>query len=205
MRSILEWSTQRKSDSDLRALRNSYVDLQDQHAELKDAHSALIRNTAHTIAAQKSEISTLSRQVQLLMEELSEFKHIAESRSQNIEELQNQLNELSVAQDGMEQRAADDENWAVVRDELHRQANHLRTVESANAKMTAELAILRQRHTNVEILKEQMRELERKARGAEDLREKAVRLEAELDAARKEREEWCVCVLCVIRSAYERV
>lgn len=182
--------SQRKSDGDLRALRNSYVSLQDEHAELQDTHAALSRSTAHTIAAQKSEVSTLSRQAQLLMEELDEFKRIAESRSHNIDELQNQLNELSVAQDGVDQRAADDENWAVVREELHRQANHLRTVESANAKMTAELGILRQRHANAEILKEQKRELEIKARGTEELREKVIKLEAELETARKEREDW---------------
>ena len=66
----------------------------------------------------------------------------------------------------------------------------MRQLESANAKMTAELNVLRDKQTSVEVLKEQKRDLERKLRGTEELREKVVRLEAELDAARKEREEW---------------
>ena len=164
--------------------------LQDEHAELQDAHAALARSTAHTIASQKSEVSTLARQAQMLMEELAEFKNIAESRSRNIEELQNELNEISAVQNAAATRQADDENWTVIREELHRQASHLRTVESANAKMTAELAILRQRNANVEILREQKRELERRAVAADELQEKVIKLEAELEAARKEREDW---------------
>lgn len=86
----------------------------------------------------------------------------------------------------------EDENWAIIREELHRQANHLRTVEAANAKMTSELNVLRQRNTSLEVLKEQRRELEKKVEGMQQLKEKVVRLEAELDAARKEREDWYV-------------
>lgn len=89
-------------------------------------------------------------------------------------------------------REVDDESWTVVREELHRQASHVRTIEAANAKMNAELTTLRQRHANIEILKEQKRDLEQKVRGVEELRETVAKLEAELEAARKEREEWCV-------------
>lgn len=126
----------------------------------------------------------------MLKDELAEFKNIAESRSHNIEELQAQLNEMSVDQDTVSRRSGDDENWEIVRDELHRQSNHVRTLESANTRMKTELAVLRQRHENIEILKEQKRELERKARDADELRERVVRLEAELDASRSERQEW---------------
>lgn len=128
----------------------------------------------------------------MLNEELLEFKNIAASRSHNIEELQIQLNELSVAQDEVAQRVVDNENWAVVRDELHRQADHLRAVESENSRMKSELSNLRKRQANAEILKEQIRELERKAHGAEQAREQVTILEAKLEAARKETEEWYI-------------
>ena len=85
-----------------------------------------------------------------------------------------------------------DEDWTVVREELHRQAKYMRQLESANTKMTAELNVLREKQTSVEVLKEQKRDLERKLHGADELREQVVKLEAELDAARQEREEWCV-------------
>ena len=74
----------------------------------------------------------------------------------------------------------------------------MRQLESMNAKMTAEPNILREEQTSVEVLKEQKRELERKLRGADELRETVVKLEAELSAARKEREEWCVTRVIVL-------
>ena len=79
---------------------------------------------------------------------------------------------------------------SVVREELHRQANYLRTLESTNAKLTSELTILRERQSSVEVLKEENRGLEKKMQVLEELRTKVVRLEAEVEAGRREREEW---------------
>ena len=174
----------------MRALRNSYIALREQHADLEDAHSLLTRNTAHTIATQRSEVATLQEQVDVLQKELAEFKQIADQRSRALEELQEQFEDLSVAQANTSHREVDDESWTVVREELHRQAEHARSIEAANAKMSSELTILRQRHANIEVLKEQKRELERKAQGMNELREKVVKLEAEVAAAKNEREEW---------------
>jgi mitotic spindle assembly checkpoint protein MAD1 len=56
----------------------------------------------------------------------------------------------------------------------------------------AELSTLRERHTAIEVLREQNRALERRAASADELRETVVRLEAEVQAARAEREAWCV-------------
>lgn len=103
-----------------------------------------------------------------------------------------QYDELSAGQDSVTLQDGQNEDWTVVREELHRQAKYMRQLETANARMTGELNILREKQTSVEVLKEQKRELERKLYGTEDLREKVVKLEAELDSARKEREEWCV-------------
>ena len=180
---------QRKADADIRALRSSFDALHEDYADLKDAHSELSRSTSQLVASQKSEISTLSRQVRLLTDELDELRHIADQRSAAYEALQAQFDELSAEKDGLMGRK-EDESWGVVREELHRQAEYLRSLESTNAKATAELTILRERHTSIEVLKEQNRDLEKKAMVAEELRTKVVTLEAELEAARKEREEW---------------
>lgn len=77
-----------------------------------------------------------------------------------------------------------------MREELGRQAEYLRSLEGKNAKMAAELNVLRERHASIEVLREKNRELERKAGVVDELRSKVVSLEAELEAARKEREEW---------------
>ncbi|GJE94153.1 mitotic arrest deficient-domain-containing protein [Phanerochaete sordida] len=180
----------RKADSDIRALRNSYVALREQNADLEDAHAALARSTTQTIATQRTEIATLQNQVEVLQQELSEYRKTADEQSHAYDDLHEQFEELSFAQANASHREVEDESWTVVREELHRQADHVRKIEAENAKMSSELTTLKQRHANIEVLKEQKRDLERKVRATEELREKVVKLEAELDAARKEREEW---------------
>ncbi|KAI0357178.1 MAD-domain-containing protein [Trametes cingulata] len=182
--------SKRQADNEIRTLRASLNALREQHVDLEEEHSTLARSTSQTIATQKSQITTLTRQVSLLENELAEFRRLAEERARAFEDLQAQFDELSASQGSFTQSNGQGEDWAVVREELHRQAKYVRQLESANAKMTAELNSLREKQTSVEVLKEQKRELERKVRGAEELREKVVRLEAELEAARKEREEW---------------
>jgi len=79
---------------------------------------------------------------------------------------------------------------AVVREELHRQAGYLRNLESTNAKLNSELNILRERHASVDVLREEKRGLERKVIMLEEMRNKVIRLEAEVEAGRQERETW---------------
>ncbi|KAI0739854.1 spindle assembly checkpoint component Mad1 [Daedaleopsis nitida] len=180
----------RKAEQEIRSLRSSLSTLRERHVDLEEEHSSLSRSASQTTATQKSQIITLTRQASLLETEVTEFKKIAEERARAFEELQAQYDELSSTQESFTLQNTHDEDWTVVREELHRQAKYMRQLESANAKMTAELNILREKQTSVEVLKEQKRELERRARAADELREKVVKLEAELDAARKEREEW---------------
>lgn len=71
-----------------------------------------------------------------------------------------------------------------------KQASYLRNLESSNARMSGELAQLRQRNESIEVLKEQKRDLERKLATTDTLRQSVVKLEAEVEAGRKEREEW---------------
>ncbi|KAI0822086.1 MAD-domain-containing protein [Trametes gibbosa] len=180
----------RKADSEVRALRAALQTLREQHVDLEEENASLARTTAQTNATQKSQIATLTHQVALLENEIAEFQRLAEERACAFQALQAQFEGLSASQSNITPNGAQEEDWTVVREELHRQANYTRELESANAKMTVELNAFRERQTSVEVLKEQKRDLERKVRSAEELREKVVKLEAELDAARKEREEW---------------
>ncbi|KZT64690.1 MAD-domain-containing protein [Daedalea quercina L-15889] len=180
----------RKADTELRALRTSLATLREEHAELTDEHESLSRSTTQALSTHKSQVTTLTRQVALLQDELSEYRQIAEERAQALETLRGELDDASAANESFTQKAADEETWAVVRAELSRQAEYMRTLEATNAKLGAENGALRERHVSVEVLKEQKRALERKLQGAEALREKVVRLEAELEAARHERATW---------------
>ena len=174
--------------------------LREEHADLQDAHSTLSRTTSQTIASQKSQLSILTHQTSLLTSELSESKSVAEERSVTIQILQDQLDELSGVQNSTQdaRKAVEDENWSIVREELHRQANYLRTLEGANAKMNMELNGLRERHASIEVMREEKRGLEKKVKVLEELREKVVKLEAEVEAGRREREEWSVHVSSII-------
>ncbi|TBU44830.1 MAD-domain-containing protein [Dichomitus squalens] len=182
--------TTQKADGELRSLRSQLMTLREQHVDLEEEHSNLSRSTSQTIAGQKAQIATLTRQVSLLENQMQAFQRLAEERARAFDELQAQFDDLNAAQDSVTLGAGQNEDWAVVREELHRQATYVRQLESANAKMGAELNILHERQTSVEVLKEQKRDLERRLRGADELREQVVKLEAELDAARKERQEW---------------
>ncbi|OCH91982.1 MAD-domain-containing protein [Obba rivulosa] len=186
-----EWAEDKcKLDSEIRSLRSSLLTLREQHADLQDEHAGLSRSTSQTITSQKSQVATLTRQVSLLETELTDVKRIAEERNRSYEELQSQLDELSAANESFVQKDTDEENWTIVREELHRQAEYMRKLETTNAKMSAELASLKEKHTSVEVLREQKRDLERRLQGYEELQEKSIRIEAELQAARREREEW---------------
>lgn len=165
------------------------MDLRGEHEELKDAYTNLSRDTTQVIESQKANIATLTSQLSLLQAELKDAQTIADQRHQALEDLQHQFDDVSVSQDVSRAALNDDESWTVVKEELHRQTSYLRTVEAENAKMTTELAILRQRQSNAEVLKEQKRELERRVRDTDVLQEQVVKLEAELAAALRERDE----------------
>ncbi|KZT27885.1 MAD-domain-containing protein [Neolentinus lepideus HHB14362 ss-1] len=180
----------RKFENQLRTLRTSYRNLQEEHTDLKEQHDQLSRITSLTIASQKTRISTLEQQVDALEAEVQDLRRLADERSRTIQEAQEHFDDLSVAQESFSRESLDEENWSVVREELHRQANYMRTLEATNAKLGQEVNALRERYASVEVLREEKRGLEAKLRALEPLREKVVRLEAEVEAARKEREDW---------------
>ncbi|KII90456.1 hypothetical protein PLICRDRAFT_106619 [Plicaturopsis crispa FD-325 SS-3] len=182
----------RKADEALRSARDALASLQQEHEDLDDAHSSLSRSTHQIIASQKSQIYTLTRQVSALEAELVEVKLLADERGQSIRAMQEKLDDLSTAQDITSRKSLEEDTWAVVRTELHKQAEYHRQLESVNAKQNAELAVLRERHASVEVLREEKRALERKVSTMEALRNKVAQLEAEVEAGRRERQEWSV-------------
>ncbi|KAF8873896.1 spindle assembly checkpoint component Mad1 [Infundibulicybe gibba] len=179
----------KKTETELRSLRSSLTQLREEHADLEDKHASLSRTTAQTISAQKSQLTTLDHRCQFLEDELSGARTLSEERLHTIQELQEECETLRTSQDQV-QHASAEGDMGVVREELHRQAAYLRELESVNAKMTAELSMLKERHASIAVLKEEKRGLEGKVKVMEELRAKVVRLEAEVAAGRREREEW---------------
>lgn len=181
---------QTKAEADLRSLRDALAALRDDHIEVEEAYSALQRTYAQAVSSQKAQSSTLTRRNAELEQELAEYRSIAEERDATIHALQLKLDEAEAVNDPILRRHDEDENWGVIRDELHRQATYMRSLETTNAKLNAELGRYKDRHANLEVLREEKRTLERKVTIMEELREKVVSLEAQVDAARRERQEW---------------
>jgi mitotic spindle assembly checkpoint protein MAD1 len=127
-----------------------------------------------------------------LEKEVADLRAIAEERGNTVQDLQQQLDDAHVTTDSSAKSSNENENWSVVRDELQRQAGYLRSLESINAKLTTELARYKDRHTSVEVLREEKRTLESKVAIMEGLREKVAKLEAQVEAARQERKDWQV-------------
>lgn len=123
----------------------------------------------------------------MLNEELRQAKSLAEERLRAMDELHSEFDELST----QSARPQEDQNMAVIREELHRQASYLRQLEASNTKLKAELS----RNGNVELLREEKRTLERRVKGADELRQRVAELEGQVDAARKEREDWLVATI----------
>ncbi|PBK75897.1 hypothetical protein ARMSODRAFT_985641 [Armillaria solidipes] len=171
----------KKTDAELRSLRANLTTLREEYEELQDSHSALSRSTSQTSATQESKITTLTRQVQLLEEELVQTKELAEERLRSMHDLQESINNLEEPP-----RREDNEDMTIIREELRRQATYLRQLESENV----ELRVLKARSQSIEVLKEEKRGLERKLRVMDELRHQVVELEAQVEAGRQERQEW---------------
>lgn len=175
-----------------RTLRANVLDLQAKCGDLQDDHSALKRTSTSTITTQASNITSLQRRVDMLTHELSQSQQLAADRGSKINALKEQIDELEADKESNAGARVADEQWKVVRDELQRQATQLRTSETLNARLSSEIQKYRSRNQSIEVLREEKRDLEKKLTRMEEVKERAARLEGELQAARTEREGWCV-------------
>ena len=83
-------------------------------------------------------------------------------------------------------------SWSVLRAELTHHGEHTHHIKAGHARATAELSILRERLEAIEVIREENHALKRGAASADELRETVVRLLGKVEAARAEREAWCV-------------
>ena len=190
----------------IRNLRTELTSAKAAHADLEDEHLDMKSENESLIATQKSQLVTFERQVDLLREELERSKELVQQQREAARQWREQLEELENLKTTSR---TDDDSWGVIREELHReslviilsgcwlfhyvgQTAHIKELETVNLGLTAEVHTLRSKSGNVEILKQANADLENKVRKLEGIKERAAGLEAEVDAARKEREQWCV-------------
>ncbi|KAG8977569.1 coiled-coil domain-containing protein mad1, partial [Tulasnella sp. 427] len=191
-RLVEEWSAEKKDlDRTVRTLRATLNQLQTEHDDLEGEFTNLRRSTSSSIASQKASLSTLERKVSLLEDELQRTRQIADQHKETARNLRDQVESLESQQaDTSRTSNGGDENWQVIREEMHRQTAHWKSLESTNAKLTAEVHSLRAKQQSVEVLREENRSLQQRLLKALEQEETIARLQGEVDAARREREEW---------------
>ncbi|KAH6879708.1 hypothetical protein BKA70DRAFT_1447745 [Coprinopsis sp. MPI-PUGE-AT-0042] len=139
----------------------------------------------------KSRLAMLNHRVVFPKYELSQYQHISDERSRIVADLQAQYDELVSQKDGVMRFEAKQEGMGVVREELDRQAEYPGTLEAKNVNHTSELAYLREHNQRIEVLREEKRALETKlVSRLDELEGKVVKLEAEVEAGRLDREAW---------------
>ncbi|PFH49876.1 hypothetical protein AMATHDRAFT_75943 [Amanita thiersii Skay4041] len=175
-------------DATIRTLRTNLSTLQEEHDELSDTHTSLTHSTSGTISSLRTQLASLKADQTVLEATLTESRAIAAQHEEVIASLRSQLRTQSQEDSKSSINDQEAKDMAVVRDELHRQASYLRSLERENSKLTHEVTVLREHHSSLEVLREEKRGMERKLRTLDELRNKVGRLEAELEASRRERE-----------------
>ncbi|TDL13722.1 hypothetical protein BD410DRAFT_871899, partial [Rickenella mellea] len=184
-------------EAELSAMRQKLSTLSDAHADLQDEHSTLSNSSQRTIASLKSELTAQTSECALLYTQLEEAQNLAATRLESVSELEMVIEDLQAQKADTSDISTTSlvnsdkngpntqENWDVIRDELHRQASYLRQLEATNSRLTNELERLRVRADGAEVLREEKLDLERKVRGLEALRRKVGELEGELEVERE--------------------
>ncbi|EJD55527.1 hypothetical protein AURDEDRAFT_109823 [Auricularia subglabra TFB-10046 SS5] len=177
-------------EEQLREHRTTGDTAREELEELQDAHIAQQRKYKNTQAKYESQISISSRKIDMLEAQLRAATTEAEKKGAEVGRLQGQLDDALAKRAEENRRLQEEQNWTVIREELHRQAQHTRKLEAENARMISDIRVLRTRAETAEVLREEKLSLEKKLRNAEQYRDQVARLQAEVDAARTERAKW---------------
>ncbi|KAF9441022.1 hypothetical protein P691DRAFT_815490, partial [Macrolepiota fuliginosa MF-IS2] len=85
---------QKRTDAELKALRAELSSLRETYADLQDTHTSLACTSSQSVSQHKSLLTTLQHHASLLEEELVEARALVDSRSQQLQEAQDKIDEL---------------------------------------------------------------------------------------------------------------
>lgn len=167
-------------------LRTSLESLQRQFDSLSESHDVLqnAATRANRVCEEtQRQLIAVQGESEHNHAEAAKFRRLVQEKEEEIEGLKQASKPEAPSTHGQESA-----EWDGLRSQLLQQTDQIRRLEDVNAKMKGELLVLRERHANVEVLKEEKRILERRVRDAEAVREQLGLMEAEVDALRQERE-----------------
>ncbi|KZW01952.1 hypothetical protein EXIGLDRAFT_736697 [Exidia glandulosa HHB12029] len=186
-----QWRKDKASlEEQVREHRSAAEVAQQELEEERDVHIALSRKYSNLVAKYESQMSLAARKTELLDEQLRAATATAEEKSAAVNRLQSQVDDLLAKHTEEARRAQEENNWTLIREELHRQATHVKKIEVERDRALSELRVLRSRADAADVLREEKHSLEKKLRTAEQYRDQVARLQAEVDAAHKERADW---------------
>ncbi|KAL7627788.1 coiled-coil domain-containing protein mad1 [Parahypoxylon ruwenzoriense] len=174
-REKLEWERKaRDAEDEARLLKEQLEDL------------SAVKEEGDRMAQKKA--SDMDTQLSNLRQTIQELEQDNQSRESSMQIIQQQLSDkdnligkLEADVLRLKAQTGDAETIAIIRRELTDQVQHIRSLESKNAKQHAELSHLRQIHKAVEVVEEEKRTLQRKLEAVEAL-------EPELNEARMQRQ-----------------
>ncbi|KAI6081631.1 spindle assembly checkpoint component Mad1 [Hypoxylon rubiginosum] len=184
---------------ELQELRESSVrDRAEIEKKARDAgdEARLLREQLEDLSAAKEEgermsqkrVNDMETQLSNLRQTVQGLEQDNQARETSMQAIQQQLadkdrliGDLEADVLRLKAQTGDAETIAIIRRELTEQVQHIRSLESKNAKQHAELTHLRQVHKAVEVVEEEKRSLQRRLQAADAL-------ESELAEARMQRQ-----------------
>ncbi|KAI2624418.1 spindle assembly checkpoint component Mad1 [Hypoxylon sp. NC1633] len=143
--------------------------LREQLEDLSAAKEEGERMAQKRVADMDTQLSNLRQTIQSLEQDNQAREASTNSVQQQLADKENLIGGLEAEVLRLKAQTGDAETVAIIRRELTEQVQHIRSLESKNAKQHAELTHLRQLHKAVEVVEEEKRSLQRKLEAAEAL------------------------------------
>ncbi|KAA1066014.1 coiled-coil domain-containing protein mad1 [Puccinia graminis f. sp. tritici] len=167
--------------------------------KLKERNTSLeqhVRLATHNEARANQLSSDSAIRIRFLEEDKSRLQAENHQLSSNIVQYQSEIEKLHQQKNQQAASGSGDSSAHrdVIRKELIRHVDRYKDMEQANARMTRELATLRSRHSNVELLKEENHQLKQRLRHFDQARQQLASTEVKLAKLVQERAEWAVFI-----------
>lgn len=175
--------------AEMKEARNSLETLQKQFDTLSESHETLERaaTKANRISEKaQSQLAITQEENERNHAEMEKYRRLWQEKSAECEALRATTSRSK----NLPTANSDSASLEVLRSQLLEKSEESRRLSDANAKLQAEVVVLRERYTSVEVLKEEKRELQHRLRAADTLMDQVGALEAQVESLRREKESW---------------
>lgn len=177
--------------NETKELRAALDNLRRGFDSLSDSHDVLQRAAAKADSVcetAQSQLAAVQEENERNHAEAIKYRKLAQEKEAELESLRN-TSKSNNSLRTVDESGHTSQEWESLRGQLVQQMDQIRNLNDTNAKMRAELLVLKQRHANIEVLREEKRVLEQRVRDADFIREQLGTLEAQVEALRREKEK----------------